>query len=598
MERLERGGVPLYWEPGPEPATGALLFRAGEADEPPARRGQSHLVEHLALHRLGRREFSTNGFVDLLETGFYACGTTAEVSAFLHDVTVSLSEPTQERFETELDVLRTEASQDGGDFLSRTLHLRFGSRGFGVVHLQELGLRWMRPQDVEGWRAERFTAGNAVAWMLSPQPPEIDLLLPAGERHPVPRAEPLPGLRFPAWIDSGTGGVAATMVAERSWALPVALNVASERLFDRLRDDRGIVYSVDGSSVPLAADTTHVSIGADCLDERAGEVALELVAILEQIAAHGPTAEELEQLRRHADRPDGDDRRRTLARLAYAAEESLLGSEAPSPEEVETQRAAVTAEEAGDALAAALESMILVVPAGSESPRGDLHRLEREAEPIEAPAVKARFWRQADDLRIGDAGIQLVDADGSRITIPADEIAFVVRTRDDDRTVHGIDGSYLTINPARLADPEPAMAALERLADGRLVVDDDPTTPLIDSLADEQLKRRWIVAEELDLLLDVLHDGEQPSLMAEATRGMRAGLLVQTGRRLLFLFKGMRKEEFLEVALADVAGVESSSWPWGARLRVTTRAGRHDFASIVPRERAGEMAAALRAGGR
>ncbi|MDP9384616.1 MAG: insulinase family protein [Actinomycetota bacterium] len=598
MERLEHGGVPLFWEQGPEPAIGALLFRAGEADEPPARRGQSHMVEHLALHRVGRREFSTNGFVDLLQTGFYASGTAVEVSRFLHEVTLALGEPTQERFDRELDVLRTEAARDTGDFVSRILHLRYGSRGFGVAHLQELGLRWMRPPDVEEWRAERFTAGNAVAWMLSPRPPELDLRLPAGERHPPPSAEALPGLRFPAWIDSGTGRVAGAMVAGCSWELSAALNVAHERLYERLREARGISYSVDGGAQPLGADTSHISIGADCLDERGAEVAREMLEILGELAELGPTEEELDALRRRADRPDPDERGTRLGRLADAADDLLLGRETPSPGEAEARRAAVTAPAAGDALAAALDSMIVIVPEGCDAPRAGLHPLEREAEPIAAPRVRARAWRQADELLIGEAGVQWEDGEGSRITIPADEIAFVVRTRDGDMTVHGIDGSYVTVNPARIVEPETAMAALDELARGRLIEDDDPATPLIDSVAEEQLKRRWTVADELDLLLEVLHDGEQPRLMAEATRGIRTGLLVQTDRRLLFLFKGMRNEEFLDVALGDVAGVESSSRPWGSRLRVTGRGERLEFSSIVPRERAAEIAGALRAGGR
>jgi hypothetical protein len=52
--------------------------------------------------------------------------------------------------------------------------------------LQELGLRWMGPPEVERWRAERFTAGNAVAWVQSPEPPQLDLVLPDGPRHPPP----------------------------------------------------------------------------------------------------------------------------------------------------------------------------------------------------------------------------------------------------------------------------------------------------------------------------------------------------------------------------------------------------------------------------
>jgi hypothetical protein len=75
-------------------------------------------------------------------------------------------------------------------------------------------------------------------------------------------------------------------------------------------------------------------------------------------------------------------------------------------------------------------------------------------------------------------------------------------------------------------------------------------------LADEKLKRRWVVETELSLLPDV--QDEQPLTMAEASRGMRAGLLVVTDRRLLFLFSGLTDIKPKEREREIVAEVESA----------------------------------------
>ena len=200
MERLEHGGIPVFWERGNGDAMAALVFRAGVADELPRRRGETHLVEHLTLFPLGRRPYDYNGFVDSLYTVFHARGTQDEVTSFLSEVSRSLADLPLDRFDTEVEVLRTEAGRDAGDFLSRMLSLRFGLTGFGVTNVRELGLGVLTPADIEQRRDQAFTAGNAAVWMYSPEPPRLDFELPDGPRRPPPPAEPLSGVEFPAWV--------------------------------------------------------------------------------------------------------------------------------------------------------------------------------------------------------------------------------------------------------------------------------------------------------------------------------------------------------------------------------------------------------------
>ena len=58
VTRTEIDGVPTFWASGgnTDGYRVALLFRVGQSDETLARSGITHLVEHLALHRVGQPE--------------------------------------------------------------------------------------------------------------------------------------------------------------------------------------------------------------------------------------------------------------------------------------------------------------------------------------------------------------------------------------------------------------------------------------------------------------------------------------------------------------------------------------------------------------
>ncbi len=53
-------GIRTLIAPADGPLTAGLVFRVGCADEPLSRRGLTHLVEHLALHRQGLIEHDAN----------------------------------------------------------------------------------------------------------------------------------------------------------------------------------------------------------------------------------------------------------------------------------------------------------------------------------------------------------------------------------------------------------------------------------------------------------------------------------------------------------------------------------------------------------
>jgi zinc protease len=108
--RTEVDGVPTYWSPQDGDLRAGLVFRVGQADEPLARRGLTHLVEHLSLHSVGRPHDHVNGEVDATTTTFRADGTAEEVIAFLAATCRSLRDLPTDRLALENQVLRTEAA--------------------------------------------------------------------------------------------------------------------------------------------------------------------------------------------------------------------------------------------------------------------------------------------------------------------------------------------------------------------------------------------------------------------------------------------------------------------------------------------------------
>lgn len=595
MERFDVGGVPMLWEEGPDPGMVSVQFRVGAADERPARRGVTHLVEHLAMYGLGRTDHDENAFVEPLFTGFWKRGGADELAAFATGITRSLGDLPFPRMETELRVLRTETADDPSTLMGRLLTHRFGMAGFGGLNLQELGLRWLGPEDVEAWRRERFTTGQAALWLHGPRPREdLALALPPGERHPLPRTEPLPGVRFPAWIADGTGGVGVAMLAGRGWATAAALELARRRLHERLRVEEGLVYDVHADFESLGAEQAHVVLAAGCLDEHAERVAAVTLDVLEELASSGSSEEEVTTARDRAGRSDPGTAENVRARLDLETTELLLGAAPGAAERDEADLDRLDPAAVAEALRDALGTALVIVPEGCPRPREDLATLERRLPAVEGRRFKARGLRQGDELVVGEAGLTLTDDDGV-VTIPAGEVAFVSQGSGGALTVHGVDGSWVEIDPAALQEGDAFRSALGTLSPDPYVPSADERAGLVRRLAAEQLERHWTVRDELDLPPELLADDEQPRLIAEADRGARTGLLVLTDRRVLFVYEGLRKEEFLQFPLAEIRGAEGGGGFIGSgKLRLELEGDALRFTGVVPKGRAAEFVAALR----
>src|SRR5690242_11150402 len=104
----------LYAPASGKEITAGLFFRVGRADETLATAGLTHLVEHLALHRLGLSDLHYNGATANAYTLFHVTGSEEEVVTYLNSVCAGLRDLPMERLETEKEILRTEAAGRGG----------------------------------------------------------------------------------------------------------------------------------------------------------------------------------------------------------------------------------------------------------------------------------------------------------------------------------------------------------------------------------------------------------------------------------------------------------------------------------------------------
>ena len=415
--------MPVLWADGPEPFAGALVFRVGLADETLATLGLSHFVEHLALHRGGRRRFDVNGFVDETRTVFWAAGTREEVCGFLSDVAAAIGSLPLERLDTERRVLLTEAQGRAAHPLGLLLRCRFGVTGFGLLDCVELGLRRVDVDEVAAWAREWFTSGNAAVWLTGPPTDDFSLPLPEGARRLQPEATPIPGLELPAHLETGSGAVQLAFLAPRSVAAAAAAELAGERADEDLRTHAGLSYAAGGLYWPLTATTAHLSWRADCLDEHALEVRARLLAALESLGNDGPTSEELANYAARSRRMFADPRA-VPGYLDSRVHNLLIGAVQDTPEKLLDRVASLTSDDVAAVVRKGLPTMLLVSPERTPPPaRGFLPSLEGSDRmtPVDGVVYQTKGWRSKSRIVVGPAGSSFVDdASGAVVTILAE----------------------------------------------------------------------------------------------------------------------------------------------------------------------------------
>ncbi|MFI9563720.1 M16 family metallopeptidase [Streptomyces rishiriensis] len=438
-------GIPALYAPASgKEITAGLFFRVGRADETLATAGITHLVEHLALHRLGLSDLHYNGATANAYTLFLVTGREDEVVEYLNGVCAGLRDLPMQRLETEKEILRTEAAGRGGGPQQQMPLWRYGAQSYGLSSYSELGTWGLTPDQVRSWAETRFTRDNAVLWITSDRIPDgLDLTLPAGSRFPAPAAtSALPAT--PAYISGGDGHVVLTSVLRRSTAASVFADVLGRALFQDLRQEGGYSYSAEADYSPRDADFATLTAYADALPQKQDAVVGGFVDTLARLRAGRIEQAELDSARgkllKMFDAPDLG-----AATLPSYALSLLLGHPVLSPEQHKAELNAVTTQDLREVAGEAWENALLQVPGRGVDWAGLTLAPQRSTTTV----TGTRHQSLEDEnvtLVIGDEGVSLLTP-GGPITVRYDACAAMTTRPDGSRALTGHDGFSVNVEP-------------------------------------------------------------------------------------------------------------------------------------------------------
>lgn len=468
--RTEVDGVPVFWtegKPGDEHRA-ALVFRVGRADESLARGGLSHLVEHLALHAIGEADSHFNGAVDATTTMFVTHGKPDDVAKFLTSVCDSLRALPMERLEDEKKILETEAQQRDAGLAGQLLLWRYGAASYGLQAYDEHGLATYTADDVQEWVARWFTRQNAAVALVGGPPPEgLRLVLPEGERRPVPEAtSALPQL--PAYFQTSIKGVALSGIVERSTAATVYVEALGRRLHRVLRRDGALSYTTNVDYSPRTGDTAQIVAYADGLAEARPELAERFLAELDRIADEPMDAEEFAEMVAAVRKPLTSDEYKASRSITHCMAE-LLGRPHRTTDDLLAELDALKPQDVQDVGRAVLDTALLMLPHGQEPQGARFHPAPTASVVAVEGRVHTRYGEPQAGLIVGPDGATALSG-SSMATVRFDRCGAVLAWPDGARLLTGLDGFTVGIEPTLWDGGAEAVAAIDRHVPAGLVV--------------------------------------------------------------------------------------------------------------------------------
>ncbi|MEV6632961.1 insulinase family protein [Actinoplanes sp. NPDC051470] len=475
MRRIEIDGIPAMVGPTTGPMHAGLAFRVGQADETLARRGITHLVEHLALHTFGVADHHYNGTTTPEFTYFHTQGTADEIAAFLAGVCRSLRDLPMHRLDVEKELLRTERNGRQGGLGDSMALWRHGARDYGLTGYPEWGLPAIGPEELRAWVATYFTRGNAALWIAADDVPAgLTLDLPDGPSRPAPRpSSALP--RTPAWFPGSSGTVVWDAVVPRQPASGVFTAVLERSLMRSLRQEQGLSYSVNTDYDPRTDGTALITAAADSLPEKRGAVLggfLDVLAALrfgqvdekDVATVIGHRVDELSQAEERGGRLPGQALNLVSGRPVEALEQILAEIRAVTPERL--------TEIAGQAWSTGL----LMTPGGrsadwaglAAAPTGSHAAVQGHAH----PSLESKGAR----LVVGNDGVSIIE-DTDVATVRFDQVSAMLAWPDGGRFLIGADGITLRVEPTLYGGSAAAIPHLDARVPAAARVNQPPRSP-------------------------------------------------------------------------------------------------------------------------
>ena len=584
----------VYRAPARGQTGAALVFRAGQADETLPRRGLTHLVEHLALPPVDPWS-GIGGRVDLLTTSLFFQGEEAHVRSLLHDAAEAIGEPPLDRLDVERRVLAVEGSGGGPD--SVLLDLWYGAQGPGLAAYEELGLRGVGTEQLTAHARRWFCRGNAALVLVGDFGEDTaDLRLPEGPRRPPAPAVARDFATLPAEVPHPGSPLALGAPLPEATAASLLAMLLERRVWAALRHERGLAYDIDCRLLPVGPGERMLVLSTDVPEREASPAARALVEQVQRLGEGDFTDAELEGVRR-----DGEDAARAappLAPLSKAAASELVRG-APKPPQVTMEEwAAVTREDVTEVAGALAGRMLLACPQGATS--GLLPAIDLFAAP---PVQGRRFATRtvsrhtiAFDVIAGDEGVSMAMGDGAHSTVRYDSCVAAVRGPGGGLSLVDASGDAVRIDPGDLRDGAQAVAAAEARLDPGLIVPADERLTRVEHSPGRRL-RPIMVGEAAELVAERLGADEELRLTAEATQGVRGGVLAVTDRRVLFVAK-LLSEHVEDIPLGSIAKLRRKPNPLWPALVVEHAAGKakFTFTTIGRLNEAADAIAAARAG--
>jgi hypothetical protein len=443
--QLDVDGVPTLLGPTTGPTRAGLVFRVGTADETLARRGITHLVEHLALHSAGVTDLHYNGVTGAEYTSFHSEGTPEEVAGFLAEVCSSLRSLPIRRLATEKEILRTEENGRSSGAVDLLPLWRHGARDYGLGSYPEWGLHTLGQADLEEWVARYFTAQNAVLWVAGDAVPAgLRLDLPSGERRPAPAASSaLP--ETPAFFSGGAGAVAWETTVRREPASAVFATVLERLMFRELRQDGGLSYNVLTRYDPRGHDTARIVAVADALPEKRQALLGGMVDVLAAVRYGRIGADEVATV--VAKSAEAYVRAEEQGqRLPGQAIGLLLGRPVRDLDETLADLRAVTRDRVAEVAATAYDAGLLMTPRGTGARWAGYEPAPHNSETVvEGSVFRARFSNE-HRLVVGAEGVSLTGPD-TAATVHFDSCAAALIWPDGGRRLIGLDGMVVEVEP-------------------------------------------------------------------------------------------------------------------------------------------------------
>lgn len=451
----EVDGLRVVTAPTTGPTRGGIVFRVGWLDEPFACRGLTHLIEHLAMFRLGLTDFARNGQTAQRFTHFFCQGSPEQVTTCLRTVCGALGDLPLERLDAEKRVLAAESNRQTMTVGAAMEIWRYGARGMTT----EWGLSSLSAPTLEGWARRFFTRENAVVWFAGDELPDLDALaLPRGALRPLPPRKDLVPV-YPGFFNHEPQAIGWQGIVPRSTAASLLADVLRRQLFARLRQETGYSYRIDAAYTPLDADRATLTCQADVAADTADATFEAFVNTIDQARRGDVDAQTLDaarnQHRQTLTHPDGE----ALA-LPSVCADVLLGARIDDPDRALRETDHLDQASLRQVAEEAMTTALLAVPPGQDATPAGYARVPSQEEPVAGKAF-APVDGSNRTLTIGPDGVTATSESGSA-TVRFADCAGMLAWPDGARMLVAGDANVVRIEPTLWRVDPHALAMIDR----------------------------------------------------------------------------------------------------------------------------------------